>query len=209
MPYTRSWQESAPTDADLRSQVDDFFRNLKVDIRERMNDSLVEDWTADPVIPKSSVGGKVNGKSLYLPGTAFQGYATSVSGTLSFINGRFSLSRSGNSVGAFGYAPLDLPHNTEITGLYFAIDNPGDQLVSLRLRRRPWSISVGTLETVNAISSTDSNVQGAVIATHTVDPGYLYLLEVEYTANTGDFNFTTNLYGVRVVYNTPDARYVR
>ena len=50
MTYTRSWNESTPTDSDAASTIDDLLRNLEVDIRERLDD-VVADFTADPVVP--------------------------------------------------------------------------------------------------------------------------------------------------------------
>lgn len=53
MAYSRAWNEATPTDSTDAPTIDDLFRNLKVDVRERMND-VVADWTADPVIPQGS-----------------------------------------------------------------------------------------------------------------------------------------------------------
>ena len=53
MAYTRTWDEAAPTDSDAASTIDDLFRNLKIDIRERMNDILSNDWATDGDDPKT------------------------------------------------------------------------------------------------------------------------------------------------------------
>jgi hypothetical protein len=50
MTYTRSWDETSPVEgADLAEDLNDAIRNLKADIRERMNAIPNVIWTADPV----------------------------------------------------------------------------------------------------------------------------------------------------------------
>lgn len=49
MPYTNAWSDSIPTGAELARNIDDQIRQLRLDVHERM-DSLVADWTADPVV---------------------------------------------------------------------------------------------------------------------------------------------------------------
>jgi len=64
MPYTRSWNEATPAGTRAANQIDDAIREFKVDLRERMNSTLVNDWTVDPVVAKSAISGLVNGKYL-------------------------------------------------------------------------------------------------------------------------------------------------
>lgn len=52
MSYTRVWSESVPTDSDAASTIDDLLRNLKVDIRERMNNILRNEWETGGDDPK-------------------------------------------------------------------------------------------------------------------------------------------------------------
>lgn len=53
MAYTRSWDESLPDGSEDANTIETIIQNLKVDIRERMND-LVDDWpNDDPQQPKA------------------------------------------------------------------------------------------------------------------------------------------------------------
>lgn len=53
MPYTNTWDESSPDGSENANTIDTEFQQLKLDIRERMND-LVDDWANDdPQQPKS------------------------------------------------------------------------------------------------------------------------------------------------------------
>jgi hypothetical protein len=64
MPYTRSWNDATPAGTRAANQIDDAIREFKVDLHERMDSTFSEDWTADPVVAKAAVSGKVTGKYL-------------------------------------------------------------------------------------------------------------------------------------------------
>src|SRR6266542_803436 len=49
MAFTRPWDESVPTGAEQASDIDLIFRNLKQDLRERL-DNVVTDFTSDPIV---------------------------------------------------------------------------------------------------------------------------------------------------------------
>lgn len=49
MTYTNVWNEASPSGQAARDLVDNFIRQQKLDFRERIEDSLVDDWSADPV----------------------------------------------------------------------------------------------------------------------------------------------------------------
>lgn len=70
MAYTNAWNESLPsgTAPGSRALVDDYLRQMKLDIRERMNE-IVVDWTADPVVVKPTLtGGGLGTPVLITPG---------------------------------------------------------------------------------------------------------------------------------------------
>lgn len=48
MPYARPWDETKPPGSRLANQIDDIFRELKLDLRERLADAGI-DLTEDPV----------------------------------------------------------------------------------------------------------------------------------------------------------------
>lgn len=49
MAYTTAWDETTPSGTESMALGDNRIRELKVQIRERMNE-LAEDWTSDPVV---------------------------------------------------------------------------------------------------------------------------------------------------------------
>ena len=54
MTYSNSWSNIIPTGSAAPSTVDNQIRQLRLDIQERMDD-IVEDWTSDPVVTKSTL----------------------------------------------------------------------------------------------------------------------------------------------------------
>lgn len=74
MPHL-PWDETVPigsvTDSDL---IDELFRELKLQIRERMND-IVVDWTTDPVVLKPTPGVTlpIGGATIFPPHLLFTG----------------------------------------------------------------------------------------------------------------------------------------
>ena len=50
MAYSNSWSNIIPVSSDPLNTADDQLRRLRLDVQERMDD-LVDDWTADPVVP--------------------------------------------------------------------------------------------------------------------------------------------------------------
>ncbi len=70
MAYTNTWDENVPTDNDLANTIDDLFRTLKLDLRERLN-VIFEDFSADPVVPKQSAYGAKDDKRITFHGSRF------------------------------------------------------------------------------------------------------------------------------------------
>ena len=54
MPFTNAWSDVIPAGSAAANTIDDQIRQLRLDIHERM-DSLISDWTADPLIPLNTV----------------------------------------------------------------------------------------------------------------------------------------------------------
>jgi hypothetical protein len=52
MAYTTTWDETTPAGTEARSLGDDRIKELKKQIRERMEDKIVTDWDSDPVLQK-------------------------------------------------------------------------------------------------------------------------------------------------------------
>ncbi len=54
MAHTNAWSNVVPAGSDPLNTADDQIRRLRLDIQERM-DEVVDDWTADPVVPKTTI----------------------------------------------------------------------------------------------------------------------------------------------------------
>ena len=54
MPFTNAWSDVIPAGSAAANTIDDQIRQLRLDIHERM-DSLIDDWTADPLVPLNAV----------------------------------------------------------------------------------------------------------------------------------------------------------
>jgi len=52
MAHSNAWSNVIPAGGDAANTADDAIRQLRLDIQERM-DEVVDDWTADPVVPFS------------------------------------------------------------------------------------------------------------------------------------------------------------
>lgn len=78
--YTNPWTNTSPPGSQAANTIDDEIRKLRLDIFQRMSD-VVEDWTADPVIPLGGGGASSLGLSRVAnynediaPGSRVSGY---------------------------------------------------------------------------------------------------------------------------------------
>src|SRR3990167_8523407 len=53
--YTNPWSDTDPPGSQNANTIDDEFRQLRLDIHERMDD-IVDDWTDDPVVLSGAAG---------------------------------------------------------------------------------------------------------------------------------------------------------
>lgn len=72
MTYTNAWNNTRPAGSTRAGNIDDEIRLLRQQIAERMTGTLVEDWSADPVVPLAT-SGAVSSKVILLPFTSFHG----------------------------------------------------------------------------------------------------------------------------------------
>lgn len=218
MPYIRTWNsayESTPDGSDLRSTVDDRIRELKVDIRERM-ESLVTAWSSgtDPVVLKPESGGPVTGKVLMLHAGSFG--PSGGGDILGYIDE--------NSDGSLQYAltsstniqliaSLLLPATaviTSISGLFYRVSSSNGAAVSVSLRSKNYGNNFTS--NPNLLVSTRSYLVGEVGPTNvggtgsiTLQPDEIYWIQVQLSGSTA----TPRFYGVKIIYNVPDARALR
>lgn len=64
MAYVIPWNNATPAGSELASTADDYFRNTKFAIYERLTGLLVVDWTDDPLVLVPEVSGLVTSREL-------------------------------------------------------------------------------------------------------------------------------------------------
>jgi len=197
MPYTRSWSDATPAGTRAANQIDDAIREFKVDLHERMNSAFAVDWTTDPVVALPEVKGNVVGKTLYVPGYAFQ-VDTGFTNTRYASTG-FTLTVVDPAV----FAPLFLPVGVTITKLRWRIVNGDANTVQMFLYSMPFT--TGTSRTqenlINGNTAADTIYDSGVIAI-VVGAGVMYNLAVDKSAGIT----APIIHGVEITYTTPDCR---
>lgn len=218
MPYIRTWNsayEATPAGSDMRSTVDDRIRELKVDIRERM-ESLVTAWSSgtDPVVLKPENGGPQTGKVLMLHPSSFQA-----------TRGAGSVSVDEDADGSLAYSPNPSPGTiqlmtslllpatavvTSISGLFYRNTSSAVAAPIVTLRSKHYAADF--TNDASILSSTRSYLVGEIGITNVGGSGTeplvadeIYWIQVEFL----NANESPRFYGVKVVYDVPDARALR
>ncbi len=191
MAYTNTWSDTSPTGSTQAKQIDDEFRKFRVDVRERMN-SFVEDWTADPVVLKSSTGGPVTGKSIHVPGLAFisdNDISTTATGRATAIDSDL-------------YAPVIFPIGATIKS-FQAMVIPGLGTMTIRLGYITHGLSTPTFITVDSNTQVGStgiklvNNSNAELA-HVVAVNRYYTLWI---TTDSDLSSPSKVFGMQIVYD--------
>lgn len=133
MAYTNPWSDTDPPGSQNANTVDDEFRQLRLDIHERM-DALVEDWTDDPVVP---LGGGAGGgailtskKCLYLDSSP----PGSKASTLVNIQAHMRVAFTGTT-NAVGVITFNVNEISVLTGIVWNIATHGLDINLLSGRR--------------------------------------------------------------------------
>lgn len=111
MPYTNTWDPTTPDGSEDADQIDDIIQALKLDIQERMEDTLFDDFTADPLVLKTTITGEVTGLERWIPFSAFKGATGNDPG---FAISTPIFFQDNSSVYAFD---IDIPRGAVITEL--------------------------------------------------------------------------------------------
>lgn len=77
MAYTAIWDETTPTGVEDRSLGDDRIRELKIQLRQRLEEFLISDMDADPVTPKTVVTLASGTKMVFFQSAAPTGWTKS------------------------------------------------------------------------------------------------------------------------------------
>jgi hypothetical protein len=191
MAYTNEWSDASPTGDTPAKQIDDEFRKLRVDIRERMN-TLVTDFTADPIELKAESGGAVTDKTMLVPSWAFKS------------DNDLTHTSTGVSVGVDSdlYAPVILPIGATVKA-FQAMVIPGLGTMTVRLGYIDHGLAAPTFITVDSntsvgsssiklISNSDSELA------HVVATDRHYLLWITTDSST---IAPSKIFGVKITYD--------
>lgn len=193
MPYTNAWNESVPLGTAARSSVDDLFRQMKLDLRERLN-VLTTDFTTDPVVPLPAVLGNVVGKLHNVHWSAF-----TLSGSSNWTVPAGGAYIEDSAIASEMYAPLLIPPGTTITEVVFIANQNGGAAMTFNVVRILKTTGAVTDVFTVVTSSGAFNGFSTGVVSHVVDSLYIYAIK----ATTATSN---RLYGAAVKYNTTDCR---
>lgn len=196
MSYTNVWSDTIPPGSTAAKLIDDFMRQVRLDIHERMN-TLVGDWTADPIKLLPANGGAVTGKNIFIHHSAFQNDSSNHDWT------RVDVSLSSSVIGTVKFwAPVILPIGATITGVSFNITAGGLLGSSFKLRKFVFNNT--------APGPPSSPPVASDIATGVVDNAAFkdYIINFTYVVQNNDVLFleiTMNtgcvFYGAAITYN--------
>lgn len=205
MAYTRQWDsayENTPSGADQRSTVDDRIRDLKKDVRERM-DTICNWLIQDPISVKPEFSGIMNGKVLMMHAGGFNG-----SGDDALISSNGSIYSGVGSSGLLLIAPLWLPATAEVTNIQGMFKNLASSNLSptLKLNRIQWDVDSPTTF-VTATRAFTPNEVGTVSQSPgsplVISDSYLHYLQVDCALGSGSVSCA--FYGAKITYNIPTA----
>lgn len=200
MPYTNTWAETEYPGTTQARDIDDKARLTALAIEERMEDALVVDWRADPVVPKDSLLGKKVGKYLLIGCERFR----ELNGTLKAVelNPNFLAVFRGS---ARVMAHVHLPPGTTIKLVELMV-NRGDvtnytwRLISVDFANPPTET---VLINDAAVATAGFHIRSSAVQNIAVAENKLYYLDLD-TAGAADVN-SMFLYGARITYDTPDS----
>lgn len=130
MAYTNVWSDTIPLGTDLASTIDDSIRQLRLDIHDRM-DSIVNDWTADPVTLQSGIVTDTIQKNLFIHHSAFA--QDDPRSTVTRIAEKLTVVPFATSV--LMWAPVILPVGAVITGVVFNMTQGAGLPCNIKLRK--------------------------------------------------------------------------
>lgn len=188
MAYSDGWTDTSPPGTTAAGLIDDEFRKLRLQIHERMN-SLVVDWTADPVVPLNSTVGP---RTVLVPNEAFvsNGDSSSPIYELGYIT-------SSNPVRA-GISNI-IPANSTITLLEWLVNKGTAATLKCQLEHADFDLA-NALAVDNLITTAIAGIQLLVTAPLTIvlDPAKYYSLNV-----FSDVPAIIFLFAARVTYTLP------
>ena len=210
MAYERTWNiayEATPAGTDQRNIVDDRIRELKVDVRERM-ESLTNWTTTEPVSLKTSALINHTSKVLMIHAGSFSPLGFSISGIST--NATFGIYASATGTPTF-IAGLILPETSVITAIssLFYNDKTATCTVTQALSSVNWAVPI-TINADTFFNSQSPAAGAAVISSATgseiIQADRQYYIKV---IMTRDGVVTPAFYGTKVTYTVPTLAALR
>jgi hypothetical protein len=204
MAHSNLWDETSPPGTQQARTADDEFRKLKLDIRERMND-IVVDWTADPVALREVGGGTGQfmvfgphirvGEVVTASPVTYKPAFTRVTGTTVF-----ELSTDTDPHYAFG--SIIVPPGITITEFRAWMDKNGATAAECDFIR--FNLSTGASTLVGSIVRTATGYGSDAFALSAlVEADHVYNLRFRMVPTVGNAG-NARFYACRITYNRPD-----
>jgi hypothetical protein len=195
MPYTRTWNDATPAGTRAANQIDSAIQEFKVDVHERM-DSLVVDWTDDPVVLKDENRGTVAEKYLIIGPHGF--HTTDDEDDNNWRDNHFE-----PEVGKTARTDFVVPLGVTILAFSMVVDRQAAGTVTGRFYRQEFSTGTQTLlETLTtAVSGVQLVTSAAPLAEVTSNDRFYVAVITSSNPVSGP-----EIYGIRIKYSVPDSR---
>ena len=188
MAYSNSWSNIIPVSSDPLNTADDQLRRVRLDVQERMDD-IVEDWTADPVVPKAVADAATRWRH-WSEGVIDRG-----TDEYSNFTARVLISPT-ISLQIGWYAPLPLIVGRTLTSVIARVNRVNSsatitlQVVKLSVNADP-PVETALMGTVTSVSTGWEDLSSGVLS-EVIDGNHVYLAVVTLdpdgsTANTARF----------------------
>jgi len=189
MAYTNTWAQLAITGAAAPDTIDEKFTQVALAIQERMDD-VVDDWTADPVIPKAQL--KI-GVQLVIP--AYSLIPVQDEDDIGAPDGYVESDNSGGNDLRLGLHIRDNWSITNVTCLFDLNTASAGVVIDLKKVTYDASATVSILGTIT-VNAGGVGLQGVFTGTEATDGVAFYFLKF-----TGTGSGRYRVYAVRIIYS--------
>lgn len=204
MAYTNAWDNALPPGTALAKDIDKFFRDMKLDIAERMEDKFVEDWTADPLVLKANIAGGGTDLVALIPFSSFMCDPTDSMNDirLGWFKGRTDM--TGSVVASL---PAVINPGCTVKKIEFLADKDAATQLYCRFYKRPFIAGGARDAAATLIDATTVSSAGVVLSTKTltspevISPDSLYWFSMEGFGSDADFY----IFGIRITYDRSAA----
>lgn len=204
MPYTRTWDETQPLGSADPGTIDDIFRALKVDIRERMDSILdpAHNWegSGDPIQINFGTIGAATGAKIYIPGLRCQAAHQSDDVFYDYNNGNFHT----NGASLTASCPIKIPKGMVVTQVDMYTTAFSADLVVTFMKRGWGSGAASTVATITNSTHGSARIDstGVLGSPETIGDDIYWMKLTPSAGGTYDiygFLFTVDVSGVGVM----------